>query len=96
VQRGTPTPLDEEILRAAHRVLCEEAELRRFAGGAARVALAEVRLVVTLFTAPARIFLIDRRSGECSPLTNQRATAAEDTPMRGAIVVKSGAIGFSV
>lgn len=62
MQRGTPTPLDEEILRAAHRMLCEEPELRRFAGGAARVALAGgVRLdrVVSLYTAPGAIDRVD-------------------------------------
>ena len=80
-----PHPLDEEVLRGAHKMLCEEAVLRGFAGGAARVALAEVRTdrVVTLYTAPAGIFLIDRRSGEVTPLATRGRAAAGDAPTRG-------------
>jgi hypothetical protein len=81
-------PLDEEVLRGAHKMLCEEADLRRFAGGAACVALAEVRIdrVVTLYTAPAGIFLVDRRTGEVTSLATRGHTAAGDASTRRAIV----------
>jgi hypothetical protein len=93
-----PHPLDEGVLRAAHRLLCEEADLRRFVGGAARVALAEVRIdrVVTLYTAPAGVFLVDRRSREVTPLATTEHTAIGDAQTRGAIVANPKESGFPV
>jgi hypothetical protein len=93
-----PRPLDKGVLRAAHRLLCEEADLRRFVRGAARVALAEVRIdrVVTLYTAPAGIFLVDRRTGEVTPLAATGRTAVGDAPTRGTIVANPEESGFPV
>jgi len=93
-----PRPLDEGVLRAAHRLLCEEADLRRFAGGAARVALAEVRIdrVVTLYTAPAGIYLVDLRSGEVTPLAITEHTAIGDAQTRCAIVANPEESDFPV
>ena len=93
-----PRPFGVEILRAAHRLLCEEADLRRFVGGAARVALAEVRIdrVTALYTAPAGIFLVDRRTGEVTPLATTEHTAIGDAQTRGAIVANPEESDFPV
>ena len=91
-------PVADEILRSAHKMLCEEADLRRFAGGAARVALAEVRIdrVVTLYTATAGIYFVDRRSGEATPLATRGHTPIGDTPTRGAIIANPEESDFPV
>ena len=44
------------------------------------------RRVTALYTAPAGIFLVDRRSGEVTPLATRGHTDIGDAPRRGAIV----------